>query len=252
MSSGSLRIDHGGVRAWYALTSECGDAIGGGAAAASWLNDQERVRHARFAEDDDRRMFLLGRVMARTLVGAAMNTPPTSWQWHEGPHGRPEIAGASDLAFNLAHSAGLVACALASGREVGIDVEDLQRTRVDPAVVRRYCSPAEVADVESRGDAWHDRFLHYWTLKEAYLKARGLGISVPLREIRFHLETHEGHEEHEGSKVRISFEGSLRGNDDRWSFLLTRPTERHLVAVAVSTANGAAPPHALERLAGLP
>jgi 4'-phosphopantetheinyl transferase len=252
MSSRSLRIEHGGVRAWYALTSDCGDRIGG-AAAAEWLNDEERVRHARFAEDDDRRMFLLGRVMARTLVGAAMNTPPTAWRWREGPHGRPEIADtSSDLAFNLAHSAGLVACAIASGREVGIDVEDLRRPRVDPALVRRYCSPSEVADIESHGDAWHDRFLHYWTLKEAYLKARGLGISVPLREIRFHLENHEEHEGHEGLSIRISFEGSLRGNDDRWAFLLTRPTDQHLVAVAVSTASGAAPRHTLERLMGLP
>ena len=237
-----------GPRAWYALTSD----LSGAAAnerALTWLNDQERARHARFHEDDDRRMFLLGRVMARTLVGAALNLPPTAWQWREGAHGRPEVADRPDLRFNIAHSAGMVACAVASGHEIGIDVEDLQRHRVDPAVVRRYCSPAEVTDVEAQGAGWHDRFLHYWTLKEAYLKARGLGISVPLREISFRI--HEGHEANEGHEVEISFEGSLRGSDDRWAFLLTRPTERHLVAVAVSTADGTSPPRSIERLTEL-
>lgn len=255
MNSGSLRslspleIEPGAARAWYALTSDIASASTA-EIALTWLSDPERIRHERFHEDDDRRMFLLGRVMARALVGAALNVSPTAWQWREGPHGRPEIAGTSSgLQFNLAHSAGMVACAVSCGHEVGIDVEDLHRQRVDPAVVRRYCSRSEVADVESQGEGWHDRFLHYWTLKEAYLKARGLGISVPLREISFHI--HEGHEGPEGHEVRISFEGSLAGSDDRWTFLLARPTDRHLVAVAVSTAIDARPPQSIERLTGL-
>jgi 4'-phosphopantetheinyl transferase len=235
-------------RAWYAFTSDLSSAAAIDQ-ALTWLSDLERARHARFHEDDDRRMFLLGRVMARTLVGAALNLSPTAWQWREGAHGRPEVADHAEVRFNIGHSAGMVACAVASGHDIGIDVEDLQRHRVDPAVVRRYCSPAEVADVEASGPGWHDRFLQYWTLKEAYLKARGLGISVPLREISFRI--HEGQEGSEGHEASIAFEGSLRGSDDRWAFLLTRPTERHLVAVAVSTANGTPPPPSIERLTDL-
>jgi 4'-phosphopantetheinyl transferase len=197
-------------------------------------------------------MFLLGRVMARSLVGAALDVPPASWQWREGTHGRPEIADAGGLRFNIAHSAGLVACAIARDRDVGIDAEDLHRRRVDRALVRRYCAPSEVAEIESHGDAWHDRFLHYWTLKEAYLKARGLGISVPLRDIRFHVGHVDGGEHVGHVDVRIGFDGSLAGSDDRWAFLLTRPTDRHLVAVAVSTAGGVEPPRCVERLSDWP
>ena len=179
-------------------------------------------------------MFLLGRVMARVLVGHAIDMAPTAWEWKEGRHGRPEI-GAPDVPvrFNLAHSAGLVVCVLGTGRDVGVDVEDLARRRIEPAVVRRYCSAEEIADIEAQpADTWHDRFLVYWTLKEAYLKARGLGIALPLADISFSLTA---------GTARISFVNSLAGTDDRWTFFLVRPTERHVVAVAASTADGVAP-----------
>ena len=67
-----------------------------------WLTDDERARHERFRHDADRQMFLLGRLMARALVGRALGVAPTAWPWREGPHGRPEIAApARPLRFNL-------------------------------------------------------------------------------------------------------------------------------------------------------
>lgn len=221
------------VDVWYAHVGE----LAAGTvdrAVQRWLVGDEGDRYRRFHRDDDRMMFLLGRMMARSLVGAALGVPPDFWTWREGARGRPEIASPStDLRFNLAHSAGLVACALARGRDVGVDVEDLQRRPVDRAVVRRYCAPAEVADIDAHGPRWHDRFLHYWTLKEAYLKARGLGIAVPLDEIQFVLENGDA-----GAGARIEFLGSLAGTDQRWAFRLDRPTGRHLLAVAASDVPG--------------
>jgi len=207
--------------------------------AMAWLAPAERERYARFHAEEDRRMFLLGRVMARLLVGRAAGAPPTGWQWREGQHGRPEIGWpATALRFNIAHSAGLVVCALAMGREVGIDVEDLTRRAIDPALVRRYCAPSEVTDIEAQpADARQHRFLRYWTLKEAYLKARGVGISLPLANIGFSLHA---------EKPSIAFRESLAGADDRWTFHLTQPTERHLMAVAASTADGVQPTFIIE------
>jgi len=222
----------GGVCVRYAHTSILsgdGAAIG---RALEWLQPEERARFDRYRSDADRLMFLLGRVMARDLVGRALGRAPGAWRWREGPHGRPEIAEPdTSLRFNLAHSAGLVACAIADGREVGVDVEDLERPP-DAALVRRCCSPAEVADVEAQGEAWRDRFLTYWTLKEAYLKARGVGISVPLAEISFSLEV---------DGVAVAFLDTLSGTDTRWRFELLRPTDRHLLAVAASTPDGVTP-----------
>ena len=169
-------------------------------------------------------MFLLGRVMARAAVGRLAGWAPCAWPWREGPHGRPEIASDdTSLRFNIAHSAGVVVCAAADGVDIGVDVEDLERPATDIEVVRRYCAPAEVRDIAAAGpDGWRTRFLYYWTLKEAYLKARGLGISLPLAEIEFTL----------ASPPRVAFLGSLQGTDTRWAFHLQQISDRHLAAVA--------------------
>jgi 4'-phosphopantetheinyl transferase len=202
--------------------------------ALALMTADERVRASRYRHDDDRLMFALGRLMARSLVGRALGVGPSDWPWREGRHGRPEIDDdRTDLHFNLSHSAGVVICALARGRAIGVDVEHLARRTPDPAVVPRYCSPAEVEDVRSRGDAWQDRFLTYWTLKEAYLKARGVGISLPLSDISFRVDN--------GGAADIRFEGSLAGTDARWAFHLWQPDEMHLAAIAADMADGVRP-----------
>jgi 4'-phosphopantetheinyl transferase len=223
-----------GVRVQHAGTDILRDRPELAVRALNAFTPAERERHDRFRHDVDRQMFLLGRLMARAMVGRALGCDPLAWTWREGPRGRPEVGvPATPLAFNLAHSAGLVACAVASGREVGVDVEDLDRRRPEPDIVERYCAPAEAADIRAQGDEWPDRFLRYWTLKEAYLKARGLGIAVPLAEVAFSLEGE--------SSARIGFVGSLRGTDTAWSFVLVRPTARHLLAVAASAPGGERP-----------
>jgi 4'-phosphopantetheinyl transferase len=207
------------------------DRPGAIAEALTWLRPDERARFDRYRHDDDRLMFLAGRVMARSIVGAALGMSPGAWIWREGPHGRPEIdRPLTSLRFNLAHSAGLVVCALADGRDVGVDVEDCERRPPDKAIVRRYCSPAEADDIEAQGpDGWHDRFLTYWTLKEAYLKARGLGISVPLSEINFVLN---------GARPQIEFLGSQAGHTTHWTFDIRHVSPRHIVAIAAEGVGG--------------
>jgi len=221
------------VVAWYAPAAWLAANGDRRARAMQLLLPPERSRYERYRADDDRLMFLLGRVMARTMVGRALGVPASGWEWVEGEHGRPRIADPScRIRFNVAHSGGMVVCAVACGREVGVDVEDLERRAPAPLVVRRYCSPAEAADIESHGDAgWATRFLSYWTLKEAYLKARGLGISVPLADVEFTLD--------DARPPRIRFVRSLQDADDRWAFHLTALSRRHLMAIAAPAPDGA-------------
>jgi len=223
MTTATSEASTGDVHVWHADAAVLDDPARR-ECAMRWLTDDERGRHARFRFDADRDLFLLGRLMARRLVGDALAIEPTAWDWREGPHGRPEIdRPPTPLRFNLSHSGGLVACALATGHDVGVDVEDLRRT-VNPDLVERCCSPAEVADVNAQGaDGWRDRFLTYWTLKEAYLKARGLGISVHLPDISFSIDR---------DAIRIGFLDSLAGTDAGWHFRLERVTPHHLLAVA--------------------
>jgi 4'-phosphopantetheinyl transferase len=186
-------------------------------------------------------MFLLGRAMARLVVGDALAVAPTAWPWREGERGRPEVdQPGCPVSFNLAHSGGLVVCAVAHGAQVGVDVEDRARAALDRNLVARYCSPGERADIDACGDArWQDRFLQYWTLKEAYLKARGLGIAVPLSDLSFSVVDGD---------ARLTFERTLAGSDPNWAFTLAPLGDQHYIAVAASTRDGTVPRFVLRAL----
>ncbi len=224
----------GDVCVWYARPGDVWPTADAALRAREWLGPAEHARLDRFRRDTDREMFLLGRVMARTLVGRALGLAPTAWAWRDGARGRPEIDQAGcPISFNLAHSAGLVVCAVGCGVQVGVDVEHRGRPALDRRMVARFCSTAEQADIEAFGDAgWQNRFLQYWTLKEAYLKARGLGLVVPLAELSFDLSPPD---------ITVTFLGSLAGADARWAFALTSIAADHYVAVAASTDQHPAP-----------
>jgi 4'-phosphopantetheinyl transferase len=204
------------------------------ARALAILRPAEHERYARFRHDADRQMFLIGRVMARAIVGQALGMAPHDWPWREGRRGRPEIDLADcPVSFNLAHSAGLVVCALSRLGPVGVDVEHRFRTPLERTLVARCCAMDEAADVDAHGDGWRDHFLKYWTLKESYLKAVGLGISVPLAEVRFKLDA--------DLAATPAFTGSLTNADAGWTFDLQALPPAHYVAVATSTPDGARP-----------
>jgi 4'-phosphopantetheinyl transferase len=219
------RLAPGDVGVWYARAADLTVDAARTARARDWLTPDEQGRHDRYHADVDRAMFLAGRVMARALVGRALDVAPTAWTWHEGPRGRPGVAGANEsLAFNIAHSGGTVVCAVRRDGEVGVDVESRDRRAIDPRLVARYCAPDEARDIEQHGpDGWRDRFLQYWTLKEAYLKARGLGIAVPLASLSFRLDP---------DPVRLTCLNSLAGESAEWTFALRELPGRMFLAVA--------------------
>jgi 4'-phosphopantetheinyl transferase len=202
------------------------------ARALAILRPAERERYRRFRHEADRQMFLVGRVMARAIVGDALGVSPHDWPWREGLRGRPEVDRPDcPLSFNLAHSAGLVVCALSRLGPVGVDVEHRLRHPLERALVERCCADDEAADVAAHGDNWRDHFLKYWTLKESYLKAVGLGISVHLPDVRFRLD----------AGVTPAFTGTLTGEDAGWTFDLQPLPPAHYVAVATSTPDGSRP-----------
>ena len=202
------------------------------ARALGLLHPSERQRYARFRHDADREMFLIGRVLARSVVARALGVGPGDWPWREGPRGRPDIdRDDAPLSFNLAHSAGLVVCAVSRQGPVGVDVEHRRRVPLDRALVARCCAPDEAADVDAQGADWCDRFLQYWTLKESYLKAVGLGISVHLPDVRFRL----------CPSPTAAFTGTFAGADAGWTFELRPVAPAHYVAVAASTPDGVRP-----------
>jgi 4'-phosphopantetheinyl transferase len=154
------------------------------AAFEATLDAGERARAARFHFERDRRRWVAARGAMRVLLGRCADLPPERVAFRVGTHGKPALADAAargDLRFNLSHAGGLALCALARGAEVGVDVEVVRAAFATDEIARRFFAPAEVAilaalHVEERVEA----FFACWTRKEAYLKARGMGLALGL------------------------------------------------------------------------
>ncbi len=146
------------------------------------LAPDEVQRGERFHFERDRRHFAAGRGILRTLLGRYLGCDPRELQFSYNPQGKPTLAGeGADLRFNLAHSHGLALFAVCRGREVGVDLERIRPEFAGEPVARRFFSPREVAVLQTLpAERRHEAFFVCWTRKEAYLKATGKGLSLPL------------------------------------------------------------------------
>ena len=144
------------------------------------LSAEERARAERFAFERDRRRFVVARAALRAIVGAHLQEPPSHVRFTIESHGKPRLAGdyaVNVVRFNVSHSAELALIAIVRDRDVGVDVERI-RSFVDlDDIAFRHFSEEERRTL--RHAASDDRlalFFRYWTLKEAYVKARGLSL----------------------------------------------------------------------------
>lgn len=193
------------------------------------LSPDEHERMARLVFDRDRQRFLLTRALVRTTLSRYAPVAPADWQFIANVHGRPEIldrpAGVPDLRFNLSHTDGLIACAVTIGREVGVDVEHVGR-RLTQDVAARFFAPAEVAHLQSLPEDQQELvFFDYWTMKEAYIKARGFGLALPLGDFAFHFSP--------DTPPSITFEPAMDDNPATWQFLQDWPTPTHRLGLAI-------------------
>jgi 4'-phosphopantetheinyl transferase len=146
---------------------------------------EEQRRAERFRFPKDKEAFIAARGALRAILGSYLNVPPAEVQFCYSPYGKlslsPEQRGASDLRFNLSHSGGLALYAITAGRDVGIDIECMRDQLADLQIARRFFSSQETAMLASLPE--HSRrvaFFNCWTRKEAYIKAKGEGLSLPL------------------------------------------------------------------------
>lgn len=191
------------------------------------LSADEQARAGRFVFPQHRTTFIAAHWLLRTTLSRYADVAPGEWVFERNPYGKPLLCDQhrrlAALDFNLAHSEGLIACIVRRGGAVGIDVESVRHRSRSVEIARRYFTPQEIRELDAcPAHQVGARFVELWTLKEAYVKAVGIGLSRPLDTFSFAFTGRSG----------LRFESAI-GDAPAWDFTLLAPTPDHRIAVAV-------------------
>ncbi|MCQ0989450.1 4'-phosphopantetheinyl transferase family protein [Jiella marina] len=199
------------------------------------LNAEERQRYDRYKVEGARTEYLAGRALVRTVLSRHADIAPGDWRFQPNRYGRPAVApeqadAAPGLVFNLSHTRGLVALAVGRHCDLGVDVEWIARSSDLRGLTDRYFAPDEAAHARAAGsdDELTERFFAFWTLKEAYIKARGMGLALPLDGFSYSIDA---------EPIAIGFTDACPDDPGRWRFLRREVGAEHRLAIAVSTAS---------------
>ena len=147
------------------------------------LSSDELERATRFYFEKDRARFTVTRGSLRRILGTYLDCDPVGIRFSHNEFGKPQLATPlrTELRFNLSHTDGLAIIGISSGRELGVDVERVRHDAGFLEVAESFFSPTEFSNLLALSPEAQPRaFLHCWVSKEAYLKARGTGLSIPL------------------------------------------------------------------------
>jgi 4'-phosphopantetheinyl transferase len=242
-----ISVDQSSVRTAETLSGKCGivdlwyyfyelsDDLALLAAQEALMTPDEFARCQNFRFERDRRMFVATRALARTVLSRYAAVAPGDWRFAIGEHGKPRIANPKvtpRIYFNLANTPGLVVCAVSIAHElVGVDVERIDRKLEVLGLGERYFSPSEFRALKGLPSTEQPRrFVILWTLKESYIKARGVGLSQPLDQFSLLLDQDE---------IGVTFDQKLPDDATRWKFALLDAPPHHMIAVGADT--GGAP-----------
>ncbi len=193
------------------------------------MSPDELERQQKFYFAKDRHQFLITRALVRTTLSRYTGIAPEDLRFYSNEYGRPEIfmkKNSMPLRFNLSHSDGLIGCAVILNASIGLDIEKIDRRGINFACTDQFLSKKEAADLlRIEEERKRSRFFEYWTLKESYIKARGMGLSIPLEQFSFKITDH--------APLSVTFNTELDDNPERWKFYLFNPTPHHRTAVSI-------------------
>jgi 4'-phosphopantetheinyl transferase len=225
------------VELWLAFCDEIADE-GLLADYRRLLVEEERQKEARFYFARDRHRYLITRALVRTVLSRYAAVAPQDWRFVEDAYGRPQIINPDPatrrISFNISHTRSLVVLGVTRERALGVDTEDVHTRNAELGIADHYFAADEVAQLRATPpELQQTRFFEYWTLKESYIKARGMGLSLPLAQFGFDLS--------QPRSVRIGFHPPLIDDPARWIFWLWRARGDHHVAICAERAGGDAP-----------
>ena len=191
------------------------------------LSADERVRAARFMFEADQQRFVLSHAMLRIALSRYIDVAPVDWCFIINAHGKPELADAHSrygLHFNLTHTEGLCACVVTRHIDCGIDVEFERRDNQLQPIAQKMFAEQELATMPDDARTMRELFFRYWTLREAYVKALGTGLSGSSKTFYFELSADDS--------------ATMHGDDetlepDSWQFQMLRFDENHIGSVAL-------------------
>lgn len=220
-----LKLAPGQIHIWVVRCSEITDA-GLLSRYQRLMNAEERARYKRYRFEKDRHRHLLTRALVRTTLSRYAVRAPGDWVFCKGDQDKPEIQNPPiPLRFNVSHSGDFVVMAVTLELDLGIDVECMERTNDVLSIARHYFSTREIDALYALpAEHQRDRFFDYWTLKEAYMKARGEGISLGLGNFSFHLAGSDD--------IAIRFAPAFEDDPGHWRFWLYPLAPDHRMALA--------------------
>jgi 4'-phosphopantetheinyl transferase len=190
------------------------------------LSDAEQSQQRRFVFERHRQQYLVSHALIRDVLSRYAPVRPEKWRFEVNAYGRPFIAEPTEwqgLRFNLSHTDGRAVVAVAWEIDVGVDVEATNLHRDVSGIADRFFSPVELAQLR-HDPGW---FFDFWTLKEAYIKARGMGLAIPLGAFSFILS--------ESERPRIVFHEGCPDQPERWQFVVLRG-DGYRMGLAAATA----------------
>jgi len=169
------------VHVWRAFLDEPSRRIDG---FLRTLAADEQSRAEQFYFKRDREHFITAHGVLRAILGRYLNRRPKCLSLGYGAHGKPALSGESGvdaIRFNMSHSHGVALYAIARGREIGVDLEFVRGDLEVAQIAKRFFSQCEIATLQALPVSLREyAFFLGWTRKEAYIKARGQGLSLPL------------------------------------------------------------------------
>ena len=185
----SLALIRNEVRVWLIRADEAELCS---ACCADLLSLAERERAARFKFEKDRRLYTVAHAALRSILAGYLNVAPGDLEFEIGRRGKPRLAptfSKDSLEFNLSHSSEVALIAVTREREIGVDVEHVKKEFAFAEVAERYFTTREVSAIRALPEDLQRRaFYQCWTSKEAFLKAKGVGLSGELDEVEILLD----------------------------------------------------------------
>lgn len=202
------------------------------------LSESEKKQAVSFYHKNDQELYVVAHLLLRkALTSLCPLISFSQWSFVKNKYGRPEISPElynyynkkhihPKIRFNLSHTRNMAACIIVNDIDCGIDVELTTRMNNTLLLAERYFAKNEVADIYSIPSMENKRlrFFEYWTLKESYIKAKGMGLSLPLEKFSFSMKD---------NLITIKFDDDLEDIPEEWQFFQMKISKEHILACAL-------------------